>query len=344
MRYIHDASLLLTAENGRTPLLTLIIPLGNEYESVQKSLLLLSATHRGLPADLCLKYKNQTFKSFRQSLLLISDSAKLTVIFLLLLNDIVDTGHSAWRVHLAAVKAIVQRQSLRDMNDELQRTLMFKFFWWDTLGSLLSMQEPVLPAEWLEEMSAKWEPPEFISCSKETFLVMNQMARGSRYSQDELEALPLSDVALLSKITTGSVQERLIVESIWKQALTVWAFLSVSPYPGPRETFEVHVRQIFAETMTLKSGSHCFQQVLFPLLVGGSCTTDVDRQDFVRKYCTQCFKETRFGFYNFGLSILKASWRLRETEGQQRRAIGGSPYSCWRNLTSTKESSFAIVT
>ena len=337
-------------------LLESMIPMCEQYRALEHALLLMSSTHRTRGSEVCLRHKSKALKLFQQGLLKMPDCAILATIFALLCSDLIESGRSAWRVHLSAVKKILGGRTEAGLplaEDRLQMVLILQFFWWDTMGSLLSMQEPVLPYEWLQQLFSETkrvviaEHAKSFSMinSEDKFLALNRLANRDFDSVEEIAPLPVrkDDSTGIPLMPFDTLQEGQLVEQIWKHAMVLYSFVSVAPYPAGKSFFDAHVNRIFEIAMQLDVSSPARRQILFPLTVAGSCTYDPSKRQFIQRYCLQCFEQTQFGYYQLGLSILQKSWGLREREAIDRKHLGGSPYSCWRNVTATRSTSFAVL-
>ena len=333
-----------------------IKPLCTGNQALESAIVLLCATHARQDPVVRMKHRNTALSQFKRELLGLDDCVALAVIFVLLFTDMVESGRSPWRIHLSAVKTIIGnriRRGQRLAQDGLQTLLLIKFFWWDTLGALLSGQRAILPYNWLAQILCQNQSITEIQslmndfgCSRQTLLAMNSAAQGlASPTEDTLDSQAQEPVNMDANVDSMCPVLKQVPPSdeLWRDTLFVCEFVSVSPYPATREVFDRHVQGIFDQAERLATPSRVRMQILFPLVAAGSCTADPNKRQFIRQYCESCFDETGFGFYKSGFSTLQESWRLRKEEAKDRELMGGRAYTCWRNLTTTGDAAYAML-
>lgn len=218
------------------------------------------------------------------------------------------------------------------------------------MGALLSIQEPVLPSDLLryaitantaqvsQSHSSVYDE---YGCSEETFWTMNQFAHGDK-ALDDINEMSITNHSLGVDQQTIPT-ERMHLERIWTSALATYAFLRSPPYPAPPAQYHRNAREVFKHASYLDPKSTSRKKILFPLIIAGSDSSDPDIRNFLENYCLTCFEETKCGYFKLGLDISRRVATSKETEVRERRAISGSAYSCWRNVTATSAASHVML-
>ena len=300
--------------------------------------------------------KSKALKTFANALPHLNDTSKLAVILVLLFADFVYNGQSPWLTHLSAVAKIMEnmhgaeyKRSL--LQEDSHRAIIFQFYWFDTMNALLVAQPPTLPAHFLEDalrISGEQAKSDLDSITFDTygfservFLLLNRIVRGHDPSIDEIQGLevPRIDSLVDDGWTRKDAEERVHTEQVWKHAIVTYLLTRRPPYRWPRQVFELHAQQVFEHASCLPPSSAKRRCILLPLLFAGSCTSYSERIDFMRRYCVECFRDTKFGVFQMALGILQQVWTLRSREEEERKAVGGRAYSCWRNVTAVADSS-----
>lgn len=140
--------------------------------------------------------------------------------------------------------------------------------------------------------------------------------------------------------TRKDAEERVHTEQVWKHATVTYLMTRRPPYRWRRQVFELHAQQVFEHASCLAPSSAKRSCILLPLLFARSCTPYSERVDFMRRYCVESFRDTKFGVFQMGLGILQQGLTLRWREEEERKAAGGRAYSCWRNVTALTDTSF----
>lgn len=230
--------------------------------------------------------------------------------------------------------------------------MIFQLYWFDIMNALLVVQPPTLPAQFLEDalqISAEQAKSEFDSLTFEMYgfservlLLLSSIVRGHDHSTEEIQGLevPSIDSLVGDGWTRKDAEERTHTEQVWKHAIVTYLLTRRPPYRWPRQFFELHAQQVFEHALCIAPSSAKRRCILLPLLFAGSCTSHSERIDFMRRYCVECFRDTKFGVFQMGLGILQQVWTLRLREEEERKAVGGLAYSCWRNVTAVTASSF----
>ena len=335
-----------------------VMPLVAESVPLQHAIILLAATHRQKPAVELMRLKSKALKTFANALPHLNDTLKLAVILVLLFADFVYNGQSQWFTHLSAVAKIVENMNGAEykhslLQEDSHRAIILQFYWFDTMNALLAVQPPTLPAHFLEDalrISAEQVKSESDSItfdiygfSERVLLLLSSIVRGHDHSIEEIEDLevPSIDSLLDDGWTCKDAEERTHMEQVWKHALVTYLLTRRPPYRWPRRFFELHAQQVFEHAACLAPSSAKRRCILLPLLFAGSCTPYSERMDSMRRYCVECFRDTKFGVFRMGLGILQQVWTLRSREEEERKAIGGISYSCWRNITAVTDNSFS---
>ena len=335
-----------------------VMPLVAGLVPLQHAIVLLAATHRQKPAVELMRLKSKALKTFASALPYLDDTSKLVVILVLLFADFVYNGQSSWFTHLSAVAKIMDNmQGAQHQRSLLQgdshRAIIFQFYWFDTMNALLVAQPPILPTHLLEDtlrISGEQAKSELDSItfdtyglSEQMFLLLSRIVRGHDHSIEEIQDLKVPGVDSL--IGDGRMrkdaEERVHTERVWKHATVTYLMTRRPPYRWPRHFFELHAQQVFENASCLAPSSAKRRCILLPLLFAGSCTPYSERIDFMRGYCAESFRDTNFGVFQMGLGILQQVWTLRSREEEERKAVGGRAYSCWRNVTAATDISFA---
>ena len=335
--------------------LRLLVPLVSEFEPLQHAIALLSATHRQCGTTERMSLRGEALKGLCDNLVSSKPQLILATILVLLSSESVESGYGAWRTHLLGVKKVldgmykVEKGSIC-LRDQLERAFIFQFYWWDTMGALLSIQEPVLPSALLK-MAINTNKAQDISqhhnslydqfgCSEEIFEAMNQLAHGDK-TFDDINAASTTNSLGLDQQTEPT--ERMHLERIWMSGLATYAFLRSPPYPAPPAQYRHNARVVFKHASRLDPKSTLRKKILFPLIMACSDSSDPEIRSFLEHYCLTCFEETKFGYFKLGLDISRKVAALRENEVRDRRAISGLAYSCWRNVTATAAASHAML-
>ena len=332
-----------------------VMPLVANSVPLQHAIVLLAATHRQKPAVELMRLKSKALKTFAKALPHLDDDSKLAVILVLLFADFVYNGQSPWFTHLSAVAKIMEnmhsakyQRSL--LQEDSHRAIAFQFYWFDTVNALLVAQPPILPAHILEDalrISEEQAKSEFDSITFDTyglsermFLLLSRIVRGHDHSTEEIQGLefPSIDSLIGDGWTPKEAEERVHTEQVWKHAIVTYLMTRRPPYRWPRQFFEQHAQQVFEHASCLAPSSAKRRCILLPLLFAGSCTPYSERIDFMRRYCAESFHDTRFGVFQMVLGILQQVWTLRSREEEERKAVGGRAYSCWRNVTAIGDS------
>ena len=339
----------------RNPL-RLMLPLISGTEALQNAIVLLAAVHRRRPLLERMSLKNKALKVFRATIDSIDDIKKLATILILILCDSVENGFGAWRVHLVAVRSILNavlgnsnRRTL--LQSELLRGLVIRFYMWDTIHCLTSMQESVLPAEYLkdaifvdrEETGSECTSTMFedVGCSGKLFWTLNQVAHGSIRSVNEVLQTPPTapEIFVQQGYSNEEALERVRTEHIWKFGIVAYLSTRVAPYVAARHQFTSFARVVVGHAARLAPKSCVRRKMLFPLLVAGSCTGDTEVRRFMTEYCISCYEESRFGFFQRGLQVLQKFWSLLDEEPRDKKATFGAAYFYWWNVAATDDSS-----
>ena len=327
-----------------------VMPLVAESVPLQHAIILLAATHRQNPAVELMRLKSKALKTFANALPHLDDTLKLAVILVLLFADFVYNGQSSWFTHLSAVAKIMENMHGAKskgllLQEDSQRAIIFQLYWFDTMNALLVAQPPILPAHLLEDalrISGEHIKSELDSITYDTyglsermFLLLSHIVREHDHSIEEIQGLKVPGVD--SFIDDGwmrkDAEERVHTEEVWKHATVTYLMTRRPPYRWPRHIFELHAQQVFEHASCLAPSSAKRRCILLPLLFAGSCTSYSERMDFMRRYCADSFRDTNFGVFQMGLGILQQVWTLRSREEEERKAVGGRAYSCWRNVT-----------
>ena len=304
-----------------------------------------------------MRLKSKALKTFANALPHLNDTSKLAVILVLLFADFVYNGQSPWFTHLSAVAKIMENMHGAEykgslLQEDSHRAIIFQFYWFDTMNALLIAQPPTLPAHFLEDalrISGEQAKSELDSItfdaygfSERVFLLLNRIARGYDPSINEIQGLevPRIDSLVGDGWTRKDAEERVHTEQVWKHAIVAYLLTRRPPYRWPRQVFELHAQQVFEHASCLAPSSTKRRCILLPLLFAGSCTSYSERIDFMRRYCVECFRDTKFGVFQMALGIMQQVWTLRSREKEERRAVGGQAYSCWRNVTAVTDNSF----
>ncbi|KAG8533609.1 uncharacterized protein KY384_001349 [Bacidia gigantensis] len=339
-------------ENGLGRPLRQIRPLVSGSVPLQYAIMFLVAQHRQYPREKRLNFKGRALTAFRKDLSRADDVVKLGVILILLFAEAVDSGIGPWRIHLLAVRGIMEAQhsmkSLKKPWNSIEIDLYLQFYWWDTIGALLSMQKPVLPPKALEALLDQGKPKgsryedcqheQLLPCSKAMFLRLVEVAHGDA---PEIGKPPVTSKSNVIAHQRASFDSK--VDSLWYHALATYGVTAYPPYRVGRATFDYHAGQVFDLARDLVDDPRLRHRIMFPLLVSGSCTDDPKRRDFFQWYCESSFEETRFGYFNLGLTIAKNVEQLRSDERSSRKNYAGAAYSCWRNLTATEDAEHAML-
>ena len=335
--------------------LRLLVPLVSEFEPLQHAIALLSATHRQCGTAECMSLRGEALRGLCNNLVSSKPQLILATIIVLLSSESVGSGYGAWRTHLLGVKKLLDgmykvKDGSRYLQDSLERAFIFQFYWWDTMGALLSVQEPVLSNELLKlAFSANKAQgiPQYhnsvydrFGCGEEIFWTMNQLAHGYKTFDDINEASTINNLQLDEQTEPT---ERMRLERIWMSGLATYAFLRSPPYPAPPAQYRLNAREVFKHASLLDPNSASRRKILFPLIIACSDSSDPEIRRFLEDYCLKCFEETRFGYFKLGLEISRRVATLRENEVRERRAVSGLAYSCWRNVTATSGASHAML-
>ena len=324
-----------------------VFPIGQQNPSVRDALALLCATHRRNDRVENMELKGRALASFHKDVLQMGDSARLAMMFVLLFSDVVDNGKSAWRIHLAGVRTILRSRLSRGLpiaEDDFQRMLVLQFYWWDTIGSLLSMQDPVLPQLWFDQILVYGAS----DAQRHQFKKMNPRVHQSPFSlallPEEVEVVSLDDSDRSAYISQSpeAIRQRELTDKIWKHALAGYSVVSCSPFLGAPYIYHSHAYSIFESTNLLspeKTGEK--SQIMFPLFVA-STYVEGSARDHIREYCTDRFLETQSGSYRPGFSVMEQSFALRKIEATRRKQLDAAAYFSWRNLMATDDSNFAV--
>ncbi len=318
---------------------------------LQHAVILLAATHRQQSTIQLATLKSKALKSFAKTLPRLDDTTKLAVILVLLYTDFVHSGQSPWFTHLSAVAKIIKimcegRDPRSILQQDSLRAIVLQFHWFDITSALLLVRPPILPVRALddalrineEHATSPWHSITYdvFGLTERTFSTLSRIARGHDDPIHQVQTLDIPDPSSLirSGWTLQDAQERMHVDEIWKHATATYLMTRHSPYRHPRRSFELHAQRVFTHASSLSTKRRL---VLLPLLFAGSCTPDSERGDFMQRYCIECFDETKFGVFRMGLEIMRQVWTLRAREEEERRALGGRAYSCWRNVTAGME-------
>lgn len=335
--------------------LRLLIPLVSQFEPLQHAVTLLSATHRQCGTTERMSLRSEALKSLYNNLSDSQPQLVLATVLVLLSSESVESGYGAWRTHLFGVKTILDgmykaEKDSKGLQDQLQRAFIFQFYWWDTMGALLSVQEPVLPSILLKNaISASTAQGisqshssvyDDFGCSEEIFWVMNQLAHGEKTLDDINE---MSTTNRLGPDQQTVPTEQMHLERIWTSGLLTYAFLRSPPYSAPPAQYRLNAREVFKHASYLDPKSNSRKKLLFPLIIACSDSSDPEIRGFLEEYCLRCFEETKFGYFKLGLDIVRRVATLRENEGRERKAISGLAYSCWRNVTATSAASHVML-
>ena len=333
----------------------LLVPLVPEFEPLQHAIALLSATHRQCGTNERMALRGEALKSLCDNLVSPKPQLILATILVLLFSESVESGYGAWRTHLLGVKKVLDgmykvKKGSKCLEDQRQRAFIFQFYWWDTMGALLSIQEPILPSALLEiaistNNAQETSQPhtsvyEQFGCSEEIFWAMNQLAHGNK-SFDDINEASMNDTLGLDRQTEHT--ERMFLDRIWMSGLVTYAFLRSPPYPAPPAQYRLNAREVFKHVSYLDPKSTSRKKILFPLIIACSDSSDPEIRSFLESYCLTCFEETRFGYFKLGLDISRKVATLRENEVLERREISGLAYSCWRNVTATSAASHVML-
>ena len=332
-------------------LLRLLIPVMMTSEVLQQTMALLVSTHRQDNLNKRVILKSKALGCFAQAIDQIDSVSRLAIIYLLLLTESVENGEGPWRTHLEAVSVVLgdifgKSRPLAIFQDDLQRALVLQFVWWDTIGSLLSQQRPILQKELLENalgankakagLASRNTSFELFGCTEQTFSILHAIAHGSILSMDDVQAVPTpNDQLLIHQCSSSStIADHTALDTMWRNATALYIFFSQSPYPAPRKVFESYASKVFDGAAQIPWDSPLQQKMLFPLIIAGACTPIDERRSFLTQYCARCYKVTGMGIFQLGLRILRQVWRMRESERRERNKPYG--YSCWRNVTVTE--------
>ena len=349
----------LTSDRGVNPFRS-ILPLTVHSEPLQYAIVLLAVTHRQYAPIERMSIRSKALQSFAVALPSLDDLTKMAIIFILLYTDSVESGFGFWRTHLNAVRIILSNMfrngdSHTFLQSDIHKALILQFYWWDTIGALLSVQEPILPPFLLETVLHFGKTKEqsdfdsvtigYFGCTEKMFLQLNRMAWGLERSVKAIENVPVTDPTLLERLASSPEQaaERTHVEEIWKNAAITYLLTSVAPYVAPRHVFEVYATRVFEHAACLPVTSRLRRGILYPLIIAGSCTQYDARREFVRRYCIHYYEETKFGIFQRGLKISWEVGMLRAKEQAEMRAGAGAAYSCWRNVTATESAEHAML-
>ena len=362
--YYHQhcfADVAAAAAGCRLNPLRSVMPLVAGSIPLQHAIVLLAATHRQRPPVELMTLKSNALKTFAETLPHLDDTTKLAVILVLLFTDFVHSGQSPWFTHLSAVAKIMEnmhdgRNERSLLREDSHRAMVLQFYWFDTMNALLLARPPILPACFLEDAlrvneeqaKSKWDSITFdaFGFTERMFLVLSRIVRGYDCSMEEVQALGIPDVCCFvgDGWTLEDAEERVHMEEVWKHTATTYLMTRLPPYRWPRHVFEIYARQVFEHASCLAPSSAKRRRILFPLLFAGSCTPYKERKEFMRKYCVECFENTKLGVFRMGLGVLQQVRVLREREAEERRAVGGRAYSCWRNVTTATDGPFADAT
>ena len=333
------------------------MPLVAESVPLQHAIVLLAATHRKKPAVELMRLKSKALKTFANALTHLNNTSKLAVILVLLFADFVYNGQSPWFTHLSAVAKIMENMHGAEyqrslLQEDSQRAIIFQFYWFDTMNALLVAQPPILPTHFLkdalrigrEHVKSDLDSITFdtYGFSERMFLLLSRIVRGDDHSIEEIQGLevPSVDSFIGDGWTRKDAEERVHTEQVWKHATVTYLMTRRPPYRWPRQVFEKHAQQVFEHASCLAPSSAKRRCILLPLLFAGSCTQYSERIDFMRRYCAESFRDTNFGVFQMGLGILQQVWTLRAREEEERKAVGGRAYSCWRNVTAVTDIPF----
>lgn len=358
--YYHQhcfADIAVATAGCRLNPLRAMMPLVAESVPLQHALILLTAIHRQQSKVHLMECKSKALKTFAERLPHTDNITNLAVILVLLFADFVHSGQSPWSTHLAAVAKIMQnmhegKDQRLLLQEDSYRAMVLQFYWFDIMNALLLARPPILPANHLQnalrineerkKSTADSITFEMFGFTERMFLALSRIVREHDQSIDHIEAIQVPDVAFLMGHgwTLEDAEERVHMEEVWKHAAITYLMTRFSPYVWPRRLLEVHTRQVFEHASCLAPSSPKRRRILFPLLFAGSCTPYSERREFMRNYCIESFLDTKFGVFQMGLGILQQVWMLRSQEEEERKAIGGRAYSCWRNVTTAMDSPF----
>jgi hypothetical protein len=336
--------------------LHLILPLVVESESLRSAVISLAAVHRRRSTLEWLRYKNKALSSFYTTFNRFDNGVRLAIILVLLFGQAAESARGAWRVHLSAVQSILdemcQNCSPEEvLRNDLLRAITIQCFWWDTIGALLSLQKPVLSSGYLEacldinrtQDRLEWRNFTYDSmgCPEEMFFELHRLASGTvdsphffldlkSRSFEELRADGLSVDAAIDHMHTSRT---------WKYGAALYVSTRFSLPSDQPNTVRMYVRHVFDHATSLKENMPLRKQILFPLVIAGSCTDVAEERKFISEYCISCYRETRFELFTSGLGISEAAWARRD----QEIAKHGVASSCWKDITATDDQFYDML-
>jgi hypothetical protein len=174
-----------------------------------------------------------------------------------------------------------------------------------------------------------------MGCPEEIFIELHRLASGDINSPDfflDLDTPSFQDLRD-SGLSVDEAIDHMHTSQTWKFGAALYVSTRYDLLSDQPDTIRMYVRHVFDHATSLKENLPLRKQILFPLVIAGSCTDVAEEREFITDYCISCYRETRFELFTSGLGISEAAWGLRDNEN----AAFGVASSCWKNITATND-------